>query len=471
MSCFSKQNVYLVFGTGITGVATLKFLKKNNLTFFITDDNEEKLKNLKIDGNIVDESDKLYDYSSSILKEKKITHLILSPSVHAQSNPHKVVIYARELGIEIIPDVDLFYEYLQNFNFLNKTDKKIVAITGTNGKSTTTVLTAFLFNKLGYSAIACGNIGINVLSVDVEKYDIFVVEMSSYNLFLLKYAKFTSGVLLNISEDHIEYHGTMENYASAKMKICEISKNKIVCIDDSYTNKLAGVNDENDITKISTISRLGEGFCWQENKFYFNNELVFNGDFENLPGKHNIENVLCSVACVVETLGTKDKEGIEKIFGFVKSFSNLPHRIQFIREKDGIIFINDSKGTNANSTQKALQAFKNDNIYLIAGGQRKTEGFLAIQNDLKNVKCVFLIGDAMDSFADELDLLGIQYYKCCDMRNAVQCAFEFARKALLFNEKDKAKSIVLLSPLCASWDQYLNFEHRGDDFIVNVNKL
>ena len=476
MSCFIKNKIYLVFGVGITGKATISFLKKQNKKFYVACDNSKELKDLFIDGTKLDEKFKLYNVNEQTLREKNINFLILSPSVHAQSKPHNIVIMSHKLNIKIIADIDLFYCYLKQYNRINCTNKKIVAITGTNGKSTTTALTAFLFNKMKCKAIACGNIGLNMLSLDVKKYDFFVVEMSSYNLFLSHYALFYSGVLLNITEDHLEYHGTMKNYVEAKFKALKKAHIKIVCIDDKYSfraTKMKNKENKNNITFISTKQILKNGWSWNNNVFYRDKKEILKYVFKNLQGRHNVENILCSVSCVAKTLGIHDDKKILDIFKKVKLFHGLPHRIQLVKKIDGIEFINDSKATNADSTQKALNTFSKDDIYLIAGGQRKTAGFYFLKNDLKNVKCVFLIGEASKSFAEELTELNIKHKICGNMKKAILLAFKEAKNNIKKNNNcsSKKRKIVLLSPLCASWDQYKNFEDRGNDFVKIVNKI
>ncbi len=470
MNCLSKKNIYLVFGIGKTGIAIIDFLQKQGKNFYVSDDDVEKLKKIVVGKKKLEEKYKLYNINERIIKEKNINFLVLSPSVHAQKDPNKVVVLAKKLHIRIIADIDLFYRYLREYNKKNNTDKKIIGITGTNGKSTTTALIAFLLNKLKKKAIACGNIGLNVLSVDVKKYDYFIVEMSSYNLFLFDNVSFYSGVLLNITEDHLAYHGTMSNYVAAKAKLLESSNIKIICIDDKYTfrlikNKKKNVkNSQKNIVCVSVKKILKEGLSFYNGICYYNGLSVFKDNFKNLPGEHNLENILCSVACVLKINKTAKKEEIYNIFKYASLFHGLPHRIQFVKKKDNVVFINDSKGTNADSTQKALKVFSDKDIYLIAGGERKTAGFFFLKNDLKNVKCVFLIGDATDSFAEELKEMRIKHIKCYNMKNAVLSSFKEARN-------NKNKSIVLLSPLCASFDQYKDFEDRGNDFIKIVNSL
>ena len=486
MSCFDKTKRYLIFGTGITGNGMAYFCQKNGLKFYITDDNNERLKNFKhsfadsdakqnqkekCDEKYDEEYDileeqKIYDYTLEKIAEKKIDFLLLSPSVHAQNQPHKIVIMARKLGIKIVPDVDLLHASLQEYNKQNHCDKKIVAITGTNGKSTTTALVEHILKTIGKKAIMCGNNHTNCLIPDAEKYNFFVVEMSSYNLFLSQMAKFDCGVLLNITEDHLEYHGTMENYADAKMKVISKANNAVFCIDSEECKKVADDVRYSQMIKHCCVVVVDEilknGFSWKNDVFYLNAKPIFEGEFQNLKGKHNIENILCAVACVYNF-----EKDFLKIFEAVKSFQGLKHRMQFIRKIDDIYFINDSKGTNADSTQKALQAYIDDDVYLIAGGQRKSAGFLSLKDDLAGVKCVFLIGEATDSFAEELDDLGVKYKKCETMDVAVKMAFQQAKE-----EKNEGRNrVVLLSPLCASWDQYKSFEERGDDFIKIVDGL
>lgn len=476
MSCFDKTKRYLIFGTGITGKGMAYFCQKNGLRFYITDDNNEKLKNLKnvlgdkkendIKQYDILEEQKIYDYTLEKIAEKKIDFLLLSPAVHAQNQPHKIVIMAQKLGIKIVPDIDLLYAYLQEYNKQNHCDKKIVAITGTNGKSTTTAIVEHILKTLGKRAIMCGNNQTNCLVPDVEKYDFFIVEMSSYNLFLSQTARFDCGVLLNITEDHLEYHGTMENYADAKMKVISKSNDAVFCVDSEWCKKIAYDIKYSQIIKncriVSVENVLKKGFSWKNDILYLNAKSIFEGEFPNLKGRHNVENILCAVACVYNF-----EKDFSKIFEAIKSFQGLKHRMQFVRAIDDIEFINDSKGTNADSTQKALQAYVSDDVYLIAGGQRKSAGFLFLKDDLASVKCVFLIGDATESFAEELDNLGVKYKKCGTMDVAVKMAFKQAKEARTTNKK----KVVLLSPLCASWDQYKSFEARGEDFIKIVNGL
>ena len=450
-SCLSKDFTYLVFGLGKSGIATSKFFEKNGYNFYATDDNEEAIKQLE-----VDEKHKIYDYSNIM---QDVDFVVLSQGVHVQNHTHKIVELAKKNGVELISDVDIFYNHIQQR--ADKNDKKIIAITGTNGKSTTTALTAHILNETGHKAIACGNIGLAVLAdkVDIEKYDFFVVEMSSTNLHLTGHTTFDCGCLLNITEDHMEYHGTMKNYAAAKEKCVSCSKIAVVCVDDDYTKTIAERN--NNVVRVSKNDILENGFSWTDDTFYVNKTKIEQTKFQNLLGVHNVENILCSCA-VCAQFGVDFRAALQ----VAKTFTTLHHRMEFVREIDGIKFINDSKATNADSTQKALRALTENDIYLIAGGKRKTAGLLALKDDLRAVKCVFLIGEAVESFAEELKKLNKKFVKCGTMENAVKAAFEEAKK-----DKSEKNKIVLLSPVCSSWDQYSCFEGRGEDFCKIVNEL
>ena len=469
------NKTFLIFGTGSTGSASISFCLNNKIKFFITDDNKENLQNLIVNNRKIDESYKLYEYNEQVLKNKHIEYILLSPSIHAQVNPHKIVQLANKLNIKIIPDIDLFYNYVQKYNREHNCSKKLIGITGTNGKSTTTALMTHLLLQFDKKAIACGNIGVNTLSIDVEQYDFFVVEMSSYNLYLMQDTIFDYSILLNITEDHIEYHGTMQNYVLAKEKIVKHSKKTIICIDDDYTKTIEQKNRQTkDIIKVSTQNILETGYSWLNNSYYSNNNIIYKCIFNNLLGKHNVENILCSVVCVFYILNnTNININIQNIFELVKSFNGLEHRIQFVKNINGIDFYNDSKGTNANSTQVALQSFEQRPIYLIAGGKRKTMGFNFLRNDLKYVKCVFLIGEATESFSVELQQVGKKYIKCNTMKNAVNTAYNTIMQDFQWNIKaiTQQKPVVLLSPLCASFDQYTSFEERGKDFCTTINNL
>ena len=851
---FSQNNTYLIFGAGITGQSAVMFCQRHGLPFYITDDNKETLKTLKVNDVDVNEDNKLYDYSEATLKAKQINYIILSPHIKTQKDKHKIVEIAKNIGAEIISDVDLFYSYLTQYNEKNKTEKKLIGITGTNGKSTTTALVAHILNENDKPAVACGNIGVNPLSFteeEVRKYDYFVVEMSSYNLVISKYVNFDVGGLINFSPDHLDYHGTMEEYIKAKMKIFDLSVRKVAyrvdddlapgindkCREDrkvideivyrfltSSTNIETNyydsnyIYDNNNVMKLAMIELLQdlpnvtmqeryarrrrdiitffdgfrcviEGFyemqtkidekmlrkkpnscnkpdernyydengiannlmlvplvaqtvdnakkqskdirdfynficneeecneedkkkyiilvagidiwdykndfnnrvkdasnllfnhqvskflykfaseyaihtgqqrnryecwkfekieekeefkniddnhflkkmyfkiknkqncyfafdffgerkivyfdfsinpnvnfsirnvdeegndvpnssragkldsftmflfcianymsilvhfcgiakifedpwkgktpeqkqqimnglmkecfgigewaryfssvgyfcqeginsitsygrirfdwlinpnwlfvgCWDYNegdkiytntlfyhtidkKYYFvnKNNTLFDGEFHNLKGPHNIQNIVVAVG-ITNFCGVDFKQAFEA----VKTFQGLEHRLQLIKTIEGIEFVNDSKGTNANSTEQALKAYKDYDVYLIAGGQRKEDGFLALKPYLACVKCVFLIGEATESFAKELDELSITYVKCGTMDVAVKKAFEMAQN----NSHNNKKRVVLLSPLCASFDQYKSFEERGDDFCKIVDSI
>ena len=450
-SCLSKDYTYLVFGLARIGIATSKFFEKYGYNFYATDDNEGAIKGLE-----VDEKHKIYDYKKII---KDVDFIVLSQGVHVQNHPHKIVELAQKNGVELISDVDIFYNHIRQR--ADKNDKKIIAITGTNGKSTTTALTAHILNKTGHKAIACGNIGLAVLAdeVDIDKYDFFVVEMSSTNLHLTCHTTFDCGCLLNITEDHIEYHGSMESYATAKEKCVSCSKIAVVCVDDDYTKDIAERHDN--VVRVSKNGVLKSGFSWAGDVFYENEQKIEQIKFQNLLGTHNVENILCSCA-VCAQFGVDFHAALQA----TKTFTTLHHRMEFVREIDGIKFINDSKATNADSTQKALRALGDNNIYLIAGGRRKTAGLLALKDDLRAVKYVFLIGEATESFAEELNKLNKKFVKCGTMQNAIKTAFEEAKKNNTCGNK-----IVLLSPVCSSWDQYSCFEERGEDFCKTVNQL
>lgn len=474
-TCFNKEKTYLIFGTGTTGQATAYFCIKHNLNFYITDDNSEKLKSLTkvinpTNGDIVkiNEEAKIYNINTEneyLFSKYHINFIILSPSIHAQYKPHFIVLMAKKHKIEIIADIDLLYCYIKQKK--QEQETKLVAITGTNGKSTTTSLTAFILNQNNIPSIACGNIGLNPLFIEFEKYKALIIEMSSYNLYLLKYAKFYCGALLNITEDHLNYHKTMKAYCFAKYKAIKNAKIKIICIDDLFTKLLfyrklflKWLLKKEEIILISKNKVLKHGLSWEKNMFFLDKQHILDIKFDNLAGTHNIENILSSTA-VASVFGVSYLKSLQN----TKNFAGLPHRIQLVRTVKNIDFINDSKATNANSTQKALQVFKNRKIFLIAGGQRKTDGFLSIKEYLSPIECVYLVGNASDSFSKELVKLKIKHKICNTIPNAVKTAFIDAK------QHSNTHPVVLLSPLCASWDQYANFEERGEDFIEIVNKI
>jgi UDP-N-acetylmuramoylalanine--D-glutamate ligase len=458
MSILKNGNSFLIFGIGRTGISVLDFLNNNAFDFHIYDDNQAILKSFNID-----ESKKLYKIESIA-----VDFIVLSPGIKIDYENHPLFKVAKRKNIKIISDFDIFFEFLNKnkFNFLT------IGITGTNGKSTSVSLINYILNASGLKSFACGNIGnpvlctINQLQEKDQTY-YFVIECSSYQLNISNVA-FDYSVLLNVQADHIDYHSTMQKYVSCKKKIFHNTKYAAISFDDKYCksifNQLLKNLDSKNIIKFSQkkITK-----CDNQNVFYINNDKIYfnnqdldiSSNFDNLIGKHNIQNILAALS--LSHLIGLDIQYTAKI---IRNFKNLEHRLEFVMKFNNIAFINDSKATNATSTLKALEyAFaKYDDICLIAGGRRKTDGFLYLQTFFNRMNLnnffVFLIGESQDSLAEELNFLSINYVKSDNMQKAITLSYEHLIK------KQTKNKLILLSPLCASFDQYNSFEKRGEDF-------
>ena len=428
-----KNKKFGIFGLGLSGLATMKYLAKKQANFIAFDDGE--LTVAKIRANYPQFANNLCDLDD--LAWQEIDYLILSPGIPlTYPSPHKIVKIAQKAGAKIICDIELFY--------LDNQQDCFIGITGTNGKSTTTSLITHILKYNGLNATACGNIGIPVLDIETDKKDnIFVIEASSFQLDLLDKTKFNIALLLNITPDHLDRHGNIENYCKSKYRIFSHQDEQeyaIINANLSTENRMITFSEDGpaDISVIDNILNF-------EGKLYplpINNSLL---------GRHNQQNLAISIACCL-----KVGLNIEEIIAAIPSFIGLKHRMQYLGDHNNVTFINDSKATNADSSAKALASF--DNIIWIAGGVPKEGGIETLKEYFPKIKQVLLIGEAQNQFAQTCGDL-VAWQKCDTLANAFTIACSIA----------KAGDVVLLSPACASYDQWKNFEARGDAFIELFN--
>ena len=392
-----------------------------------------------------------------------IDALVLSPGIpHLFPKPHPVAAKAKASGVPIIGDIEIFIKSSNNTG--------IIGVTGTNGKSTTVSLIGHVLSCLNISNEVAGNIGRPVLEISSDPIPEFsVLELSSYQLELTPSLDCSFAVLLNITPDHLDRHGGMEGYIRAKQRIFDklVGSSKIIIgIDDHLTRSIyQKLQHETEVHIIpisgSEIPKNGVGV----EKGRLKSDLPetpactieLNG-LKTLFGCHNHQNAAATTAIAL-LLGAEPSK-IE--FG-LKSFQGLPHRQELVREFLGINFINDSKATNFDAAERALSSFKS--IYWIAGGLSKNDGNTnSIIEKLENVEHTFLIGSSTDEFFDLLNT-GTTCTKCDNLETAVQKAAAVAR-----TEK-KESPVVLLSPAAASFDQFDNYEERGNKFRSIVEAL
>ena len=439
-----------VFGLGKSGLLSAGALIKGGADVVVYDDSEKMRADASSAGLNVQNLHEI-DWSG-------IAALVLAPGVPlTHPTPHWTVQLAHKAEVEVIGDIELFCRERAK----SGAHCPLIAITGTNGKSTTTALTAHLVEAAGRDAQMGGNIGVPVLALaPFADNRVYVLEVSSYQIDLAPSLRATVGVLLNVSEDHLDRHGTMENYAALKVLLpasVEQGGTAVIDVDDRWTRSGADRIERagRKVVRVSVEAPLRDGYYAEgtrilrsvSGKAHAVAELAGIG---SLRGKHNAQNAACAIAACV-AIGI-DLLAIQK--GLV-SFPGLAHRMQQVGRKGRVLYVNDSKATNADSTAKALGSFHD--IYWIAGGRPKTGGITSLSEFFPRIRKAYLIGEAAAEFAQTLD--GKVEYEIVEVMSAAVDAATRDAEATGLKEP-----VVLLSPACASFDQYPNFEVRGTAF-------
>ncbi len=439
-----------VFGLGKSGLVTAGALTSGGAEVVVFDDNAKSVAEAESAG-FKTEDLRALDWSS-------IAALVLAPGVPlTHPAPHWSVALAHKAGVEVIGDIELFCRARAQ----SGQNCPLVAITGTNGKSTTTALTAHLLVSAGRDAQMGGNIGVPVLALEpFAPGRIYVLEVSSYQVDLAPSLKPTVGVLLNVTEDHLDRHGTMENYAAIKALLpasVEPGGTAVIDVDDRYTRAAAERIERagKSVVRVSVEAPLRDGYYAEGSrimravagKAHAAAQLAGIG---SLRGTHNAQNAACAIAACV-ALGL-DLPTIQK---GLTSFPGLAHRMQQVGRKGRILFVNDSKATNADSAAKALGSFHE--IFWIVGGKPKTGGITSLAEFFPRIRKAYLIGEAAKEFAATLD--GKVAH---EIDRVLSAAIDAAARDA--EASDAKEPVVLLSPACASFDQYPNFEVRGKAF-------
>ncbi len=388
--------------------------------------------------------------------------LVLSPGIpHEFPAPHPVARRAREAGLEIIGEVELLAR--------SRPEATYVGITGTNGKSTTTALIGHILGLTHHAVQVGGNLGTPALALDpLGEGGVYVLEMSSYQLELTHSLVFDVAVLTNITPDHLDRHGGMEGYVAAKRRIFDrqtASSTAVVGVDDAPSRAIFETlarAPEQVILPISAEHRVDGGVYVLDGMLC---DDIEGGDapvanisaIPTLPGRHNWQNAAAAYAAA-RAMGVAPA----LIAGCLRSFPGLPHRQELIAAIDGLRYVNDSKATNADAAEKALLCY--DHVYWIAGGRAKAGGIAALAPHFDRIRHAYLIGEAADEFARTLEGR-VPYTMTGTLQRALAAASADARR-----EKIEG-AVVLLSPACASFDQFADFEARGDAFRALVEAL
>ena len=445
-----------VFGLGGSGLASSHALKAGGAEVIAFDDNAENVAKAAQAGFIT------ADLRS--VSWANFAALVLAPGVPlTHPVPHWSVLKAREAGVEVIGDIELFCRERRR----HATDAPFVAITGTNGKSTTTALIAHLTKVAGYDTQMGGNIGTAILSLEPPRMGrVHVIEMSSYQIDLTPSLDPCVGILLNVSEDHIDRHGTIEHYAAVKERLVagvQAGGTSIVGVDDGYCRDIADRLDRagKNVVRISVKNPLASGIYVEHGTIVSasggaRSEVAALGGIGSLRGLHNAQNAACAAAAAL-AMGISH----DLLQNGLRSFPGLAHRMEQVGRRDNVLFVNDSKGTNADATAHALSSFSE--IFWIAGGKPKAGGITSLTGFFPRIRKAYLIGEAAQEFSGTLGSVPHEISQTLDV--AVAHAARDAEAAGLTD------AVVLLSPACASFDQYRNFEIRGTKFRELVQAL
>jgi len=445
MTAKPEQAVYtLVVGLGKTGLSVVRHLRALGEAVVVVDSRDipPGLNDLKNNYSDVECVTGKFDVSLFVNAHR----IIVSPGV-ALAEP--ALVEAKNKNIEIIGDIDLF---------AHEAAAPVVGITGSNGKSTVTTLLALMAKQAGKNSIACGNIGTPVLDALDDDVDLYVMELSSFQLETLQYLPMKAAVVLNISADHMDRYASLAAYAMSKHIIYENAETLVVNRDDELAGKV-GASKNNQIGFTLNKPETGDfGLSHGDDgtvSLCFGEQQLIAADQLKIKGNHNLQNALAALA-----LGHAIGLPLDNMLETLKEFKGLKHRTQFVAEIDGVNWINDSKATNVGATIAALTGLPGKHV-LIAGGEAKGADFSELAEVVKqHCRAVVLIGKDAEKIRSILpDAVPVE------MATDMQAAVSIARSLAISGDN------VLLAPACASFDMFENFEHRGDVFIASVEAL
>ncbi|MFZ4807844.1 MAG: UDP-N-acetylmuramoyl-L-alanine--D-glutamate ligase [Hyphomicrobiaceae bacterium] len=444
-----------VFGLGRSGNATCRALVDGGAEVSAWDDGEAARAETARQGfTVVDLA--AADWST-------FAALVLAPGVPlTHPAPHWTVERANAAGVPVIGDVELFFRERR----ATGGTAPVIAITGTNGKSTVTALTTHLLTAMGCDVAMGGNIGTAVLSLpDFAPDRIYVLELSSFQIDLTPSLAPTVGILINLAPDHIDRHGTMEHYAAVKARLVESADLACIGVDDAHCRAIVARLPSASVIPFSVAAR-GTRFDVDGGELRSDGRAF--ADWSGIPtlrGLHNAQNALAASAAL-QALAQATGRAVWQpgaIATALRTYPGLPHRMEEVGRLDRVLFVNDSKATNADSTDKALAAFPGG-IHWILGGKPKEGGITTLAPYFPRIAKAYLIGAAAEEFAATLGTAVPHVVSgTLDAALAEAAADAAANPA--------AEPVVLLSPACASYDQFKSFEHRGDAFRTLVRRM
>ncbi len=435
----------LVVGAGKSGVAAARFLRAKGAVVGLTD--------IKPAAALPEAAElEVETFFGAYPAAAGYNLLVVSPGVSPTVPP---VAEAKEQGIEVIGELELAYRYAR---------APIVAITGTNGKTTTTALTGEMFQRAGWRTLVAGNIGLPLVEVvETDGADVIVAEVSSFQLETTRHFRPRVAVILNVTPDHLDRHATLAEYAAAKARIFANQGEGDATVlngDDRVVAAMRGRSNAR-VLLFSRRHTLDRGSFVQGGRLV----MKLNGSLRDvcavgeiaIPGAHNLENALAA-AVAAGFLGVPPS-----IIGkTLRQFKGVSHRLEFVAEVDGVTYVNDSKGTNPDAAIKALEAYDRP-VVLIAGGRNKGNDFgLFAAKIREKARALVVLGESAAEIAGAAERAGVErIFSAMDFEEAVYLAREAARPG----------DVVLLSPACASWDMFKNYEERGELFKSIVRSL
>lgn len=431
----------LVYGLGLTGISAVKTLSMMGFDVFTYDSKKKIVEELK-------------DYTYSPISEDRAISdsfdlVLKSPGI----KPSDPLVKKLSEKNEIVSDIELSYRLFP--------EKNIISITGTNGKTTTTSMIRHILNESGIEAVAVGNIGEGILWQMYNRDCVFVEEISSFQLHDTKEYDTHIGAILNISEDHTDWHGSFDDYVNSKLKLGKNQKSSDYLIINHEDKILQSRKNEfkAQIYEFSSKNIVSRGIYLDGKDIIFRDKTqkirMMTTDDLLIVGRHNVENAM--VALLALKLYGLDTESIVEN---AKSFKAIAHRLEFVKKIKGVDFYNDSKATNVDSAIKAIESF-DENIILIAGGYDKHVDYRPLFDSFrKKAKAMVLIGQTEARLASLCEEYKIRYFKVHDMEHAVKKSFEIMEKG----------DTVLLSPASASWGAYKSYAQRGEDFVEKIKK-
>lgn len=439
-------NHVLILGCGKTGLSIASHLNNNTKISFY-DQNKISLENAR---DLFGDGKHLYfhgDLDETFFND--VDFVAISPGIDPR---HPIINNIKKAGIKIHNDISLFFERNRLL------DTKIIAVTGTNGKTTVCSMIEQILSESGLKAKAVGNIGLPVLDIDkVDTFDVLIIELSSFQLEILNKAKIDVGVFLNISADHMDRYDSFQDYFQAKVKLLSLARINIINRDDQQVNLT--INKANLSFGLSEPNNNEDYILTNDNSKYVvkkGDDLIIDLSDLTLIGQHNKINIMAAIA------------SIQSIFPAFNDFKikNLKlgrHRLEWLRKTKEINFYNDSKATNVDATITALKSFDKKNIFLIAGGDSKNQILKPLAKYLKQkVSALYLIGQDAHIFEENFNYINsLKITNHEKMKDAVLSAYEDA----------EAGDIILLSPACASYDMYKNYEERGNEYKSIVEEL